>query len=76
MRSKKRSDKDDRPPDPERDAELVKRLKEFRKQATLDPHDPTIDQNDDMLSIERKISRKRGSWWQVPKDLPADADED
>lgn len=76
MRPKMRTDKEDRPPDPVWDAEIVKRMKEFRKQPTLDPHDPSTERTDDMLTIKRRISRKRGSWWQVPKDLPDDADED
>jgi hypothetical protein len=29
-----------------------------------------------MISITRSVHRKRGSWWQVPKDLPATADEE
>jgi hypothetical protein len=29
-----------------------------------------------MISISRSVHRKRGSWWQLPKDLPATADED
>ena len=53
----------------EEDAELVKRLKEFRKQPTLDPKDPS-NAEEEMISIARRIRRKRGNWWQVPKNLP------
>jgi hypothetical protein len=59
--------------DPERDT--VKKLKEFRKQPTLPPGQIVPDQ-EDMISISRSVHRKRGSWWQVPKDLPATADEE
>jgi hypothetical protein len=60
--------------DLERDAELIKKFKEFRKQPTLPP-DQTGADREDMISIARSVHRKRGSWWQVPKDLPETADE-
>jgi hypothetical protein len=30
---------------------------------------------EEMILISRTIRRKRGSWWQVPKDLPDTPDE-
>jgi hypothetical protein len=61
--------------DPEKEAELVQRFKAFRKQPTLEVADPaTLD--DDMISIVRSVRRKRGSWWQVSKDLPDQKDDD
>lgn len=59
--------------DPEADAALIKKFKEFREQQTLPP-DQTGTGNEDMISISRSVHRKRGSWWQVPKDLPETAD--
>jgi hypothetical protein len=51
------------------------KLKEFRKQPALAPGEAGGEQ-EDMVSISRSVHRKRGSWWQVPKDLPETADED
>jgi hypothetical protein len=62
--------------DPERDAELLRKLKSFTKQPTLSPEEAAAQQEDEMLSIQRRVSRKRGSWWQVPKDLPDDPKDD
>jgi hypothetical protein len=61
--------------DPEKDAELIKRFKEFRKQPTLSPDQPRVS-DDEIVSISRLVHRKRGSWWQVPKDMPDPVDED
>ena len=58
--------------DPEKEAELVRRFKEFSKQPTLDA--PASD--DEMISIKRRVRRKRGSWWQVPKDMPTPKEDD
>jgi len=54
---------------------LAARLKEFRKQPTLPPGQNGTDE-EDMISIARSVHRKRGSWWQVPKDLPDAADDE
>ncbi len=63
------------PRDPQKDAELLRRFKEHRKSATLVPGDPVAQKDPDMLSVARKVRRKRGSWYQVPKDL-VDTKED
>jgi len=60
---------------PEQDAEIVKRFKEFSKQPTLPPDQAADLDEAEMLSITHSVRRKRGSWWQVPKDLP-DQDND
>jgi hypothetical protein len=60
---------------PEKEAELVKRFKDFRKQRTLDPNDPEQGE-DEMISVARSVHRKRGSWWQVPKNMPDPKDDD
>jgi hypothetical protein len=55
--------------DPVRDAELVKRFKEFGNQPTLDK--PSLrDEEDETISVAHTVRRKRGSWYQVPKDMP------
>jgi len=61
--------------DPEKSAELVKRLDAFRKQPTLDSAD-AANGDDEMMSIARSVRRKRGSWWQLPKDMPDHEDDD
>jgi hypothetical protein len=60
---------------PEKQAEMMKRFKEFRKRPTLAP-DEFGTAEDEMISITRSVRRKRGSWWQVPKDMPAPQDDD
>jgi hypothetical protein len=60
---------------PERDAELIKRFKEFRKEQTL-PADQVQDLDPEMISVSHSVHRKRGSWWQVPKDTPDEPDDD
>lgn len=75
LRSGVRNEERETARDPEVDAELIKKFKEFRKQPTLPPGQIGTDE-EDMISIARSVHRKRGSWWQVPKDLPATADEE
>jgi hypothetical protein len=58
---------------PEKEAELVKRAKAFRKQPTA--AGPGVGMEDpEMVSVERRVRRRRGSWWQVPKDLKDEED--
>jgi hypothetical protein len=58
----------------EESAKLLKRFKEHLQQP---PTDPTIAGNseEEMMSIKRMVRRRRGSWWQVPKDLPDSTEE-
>lgn len=56
--------------EPLEEKKLVERLKRF----TNTPGVPLIEgdlnmKNVDMLSINRRVRKKKGSWWQVPKDL-------
>jgi hypothetical protein len=51
-------------------------FKEFRKQQTLPPDQVTDLDDSEMLSIAHSVHRKRGSWWQVPKDMPDQDDDD
>jgi hypothetical protein len=53
-----------------KDPQLVARLRRFERAPTLPPNDAAYDDPEsDALSIARLISKKRGSWWQLPKDL-------
>jgi hypothetical protein len=63
-------EQDEVPLDPGEQAKLVERLNAFRKQPPLGADEAGSADEHEMLSIERRIRRKRGSWWQVPKDLP------
>ena len=58
--------------DPEKEAELVRRLTEFRERPLLSESE--LAQHDgygaEMMSIARMVRKKRGSWWQLPKDMP------
>ncbi len=59
------------PRDPARDAELVKRLKEFSEQPTLSGE---VDPDEtEMISVSHRVRHKRGSWWQLPKDYKEEA---
>jgi len=61
--------------DPEKEAELVKKLKAFSEQPTM--RGPGVPMDDaEMISVERRVRRRRGSWWQVPKDLKDDDPEE
>jgi hypothetical protein len=40
----------------------------------MPPPDQSQDE-EDMVAVKRSVRRKRGSWWQVPKDMP-ESDED
>jgi hypothetical protein len=61
--------------DPVKDAQLVKRFKEFRKQPTLAPKHIDEAIEDEIISVQHTVHRKRGSWWQLPKDFKQEPDE-
>lgn len=62
---------------PEDEAKLVKRLKEFRKQPTLGQSEMTSEEKEDeMMSVARMVRKKRGSWWQLPKDFKEQPEDD
>lgn len=57
-------------PFPAAEAELVTHLNRFRDAPTLPPEEVDFDTaNPDILSVKRTVHRRRGSFWQVPKDL-------
>jgi hypothetical protein len=53
---------------PEKEAELLARFKEFRKQPTVSPREITADEDAEMITVARMVRKKRGSWWQLPKN--------
>jgi len=59
----------------EKQAELLKRFKEFRKQPTLSQGGMTTE-DADMISVSRMVRKKRGSWWQLPKDFKEQPEDD
>jgi hypothetical protein len=55
----------------EQEAELVRRLAEFRERPTLTRGElAQAGEGAEMMSISRMVRKKRGSWWQLPKDMP------
>jgi hypothetical protein len=55
---------------PEGEAALVKRLIEFSEQPTLSQGEMTAEEDVKMISVSRTVRKKRGSWWQLPKNYP------
>jgi hypothetical protein len=50
--------------------ELVKQLNRFRDAPELSPDEIDFDTgNPDMLSVQRSVRKRRGSFWQLPKHL-------
>lgn len=50
--------------------ELVKHVKKFQESPTLPREEVDFDYSEvDSISLKRKIKRRKGSWYQVPKDL-------
>ena len=58
------------PTDTARSKELVDELNRFSKAPVLSPEEVDFDPRDpDSLSLQRFVQKKRGSWWQLPKNL-------
>jgi hypothetical protein len=56
--------------DPEAEKKLVERLKKETKSRSLTPEEIDFDEADaDFVTIEHKVRKRKGSWWQLPKDL-------
>jgi hypothetical protein len=59
--------------DPDADRKLVEEFNAFNKAPELPTSEIDFDEEDmDTISLERRVHRKKGQWWQVPKDLPSD----
>lgn len=57
-------------PSAEADEKLLKHLKGFTNAETLPPEDVDFEPNEiEGLSLQRNIHKRKGSWYQVPKDL-------
>jgi hypothetical protein len=49
---------------------LVKEIREFNEARPLRLEEVDFESsNPDAISIQRRIQRRKGKWWQVPKDL-------
>lgn len=58
--------------DSEKSAKLLEHIKQFSEARPLNPEEVDFDQqNPDAVTLERSVRKKRGSWWQLPKDLKA-----
>jgi len=61
------------PPNPE----LVQEYTKFVKSHALSPRDIDFDPMDsNAMAIERRVSKRKGSWWQLPKDLKIQEDDE
>lgn len=62
-------------PDPNPD--LVNELKNLRNAPSLQPDMVDFDPEDaDVMSIRRMVQKKKGSWWQLPRDLEDNDNEE
>ena len=58
------------PETPYKNEALAKELNKYTDAPKLAPDQIDFDtKNTDSLSIERSVRKRKGSWWQVPKDL-------
>jgi len=58
------------PKDPDAEKKLVEHLRKFTDAEPLEPDEVDFDVNDpENLALARKVRRRKGKWWQVPKDL-------
>lgn len=61
--------------DPKKEKELVDYLTKFSEAPTLPPEEVDFLPDDaETLSIHRLVHKRKGSWWQVPKDLKSSDD--
>jgi len=57
-------------------SKILEQLKKLHKAPTIQQLNGNFDLNNlDMLSIKRRVRKKKGSWWQVPKDLEISNEE-
>ena len=61
------------PRDSERTQELLKMTKDWQDAPTAGVAQQPSDEPE-MLTIARSVHKKKGSWWQLPKDLPDNDD--
>lgn len=64
------------PQTPYKNEALAKKLKEYTDAPSLSPEEIDFDaENTDSLSITRSVRKRKGSWWQLPKDLVVEDDD-
>jgi len=57
-------------PFPAAEPDLLKHLKRFKDAPELPPEEVDFDTaNPDVLSVQKTVHKKKGSFWQLPKDL-------
>lgn len=65
------------PIDPQAQKELVASLRELTDSPTVHPSQVDFNLADpDRLAIQRFVRKRKGSWWQLPKDLKVDENDD
>jgi hypothetical protein len=58
----------------EAQAKLVEELRAFTKGTSLPPSKEVLDDDAiEAVSSERRVGKRKGSWWQLPKDLQDEA---
>lgn len=57
--------------DTQKSDELMEMLKEWQNSPNAEN---AMQTEPEMISISRKVHKKKGSWWQLPKDFPDDLD--
>jgi hypothetical protein len=63
-------------PFPTEEPELVKHLNRFKDAPELSPEEIDFDTaNPDVLSVQRSVHKRRGSFWQLPKSLKEKPDQ-
>ena len=62
--------------EPAKNEKLAAEIKNMTKGRPLAPDEIDFDPHDtDSLAIQRFLSKRRGNWWQLPKDLEVTDDE-
>ncbi len=59
---------------PEDEKRLVAELTDFTNGKTLAPF-PLLAEDAEAVSVERRVTKRKGSWWQLPKDLHVPAED-
>ena len=50
--------------------EIVNKMKKLTESAPLDPKEANFDsESADAIILKQSVRKKRGKWWQLPKDL-------
>jgi len=58
------------PRDPEQDAQLVAHINRLAEAPGISRDEIDFDPTDaNFVQIQRRVTRRRGSWWQLPKDM-------